>query len=274
MAVKSGVKSMRRALTKSRACRILPCSGNPSIDSDEYHTENHMLEKHNVVTHDEWLKARTAFLAREKEFTRQRDALNQARRELPWEKVEKEYVFEGPGGKQTLRDLFDARSQLVVYHFMFGSDWDAGCAHCSFWADSFNGSDVHLNQRDATFVAISRAAYAKLAAYKKRMGWGFKWFSSAGTDFNFDYQASFTPDQLAQKRAYYNFTMQNPGSPEREGVSVFYKDAAGDVFHTYSAHARGIDLLNTTYNYLDLVTKGRDEGDRSQYWVRRHDEYA
>ena len=231
------------------------------------------MENRKVVSRDEWLAARRQHLLREKEFTRLRDQLAEQRRELPWEAVTKEYVFEGPRGKETLPELFDGRSQLIVYHFMFGPDWEQGCPSCSFWADNFNDIIVHLNHRDVTMIAASRAPYAKLAAYEKRMGWNFKWVSSGGTDFNFDFQASFTPEELAAKKAFFNYTIQDPGVSEREGVSVFYKDAAGSVFHTYSAHARGIDMLNTAYHYLDITPKGRDEGGRNQYWVRRHDQY-
>ena len=230
------------------------------------------MSDHRVVSHEEWLEARTAFLAREKEFTRLRDELNRKRRELPWEAVAKEYVFEGAGGKQCLPDLFAGRSQLIVYHFMFEPEWDAGCKHCSFWADNFNSIVVHVNHRDATLVAVSRAPYPKLAAYRQRMEWSFPWVSSFGSDFNYDYGVSFTPEQLARKEAFYNYTVQNPGHAEREGVSVFYKDG-GRVFHTYSAYARGIDMLNTAYHYIDLTPKGRDEGGTPQRWVRRHDEY-
>jgi predicted dithiol-disulfide oxidoreductase (DUF899 family) len=232
------------------------------------------IEDHPVVSHDEWLAARTEFLAKEKEFTRLRDELNRQRRELPWEIVEKEYVFEGADGKQTLPELFDGRSQLIVYHFMFDPGWEAGCPHCSFWADNFNPIVVHLNQRDVTMIAVSRAPYAKLAAYQKRMGWDFKWVSSSGTDFNFDYRVSFTADDLEKKDAVYNFKTIRPGMPEREGASVFYMNPEGRVFHTYSTYARGIDMLNTAYHYLDLAPKGRDEGGRTQFWVRRHDEYG
>ena len=235
--------------------------------------EGSSLKNHRVVSHKEWLAARTAFLEKEKEFTRLRDELSQKRRELPWEVVAKAYVFEGPNGKQTLAELFDGRSQLIVYHFMFDPSWDAGCPHCSFWADSFNANIVHMNHRDATMVAVSHAPYRKLAAYEKRMGWNFKWVSAYENDFNFDYNVSFTPEELAKKQAFYNFKMQNPGPSEREGVSVFFKDENGGVFHTYSAYARGIDLLNSAYNYIDLTPKGRDEGGRNQHWVRRHDEY-
>ena len=233
-----------------------------------------MAKQHEVVSSKGWIEARKKLLAKEKEFTRLRDQLSQQRRELPWEEVDKEYVFEGPDGRQTLPELFDGRSQLIVYHFMFGPDWEAGCPHCSRWADNFNGIVVHLNQRDVTMIAASRAPYQKLAAYRKRMGWGFKWVSSSGTDFNFDYCVSFTPEETAKKKAFYNFTMQDPGVSEREGVSVFYKDPKGRVFHTYSAYARGIDMLSVDYHYLDLVPKGRDEGDRGPFWVRRHDEYG
>ena len=230
------------------------------------------VSKHPVVSREQWMSDRKAFLAKEKEFTRLRDDLSRQRRELPWVKVEKEYIFEGPKGKEKLADLFEKRSQLIVYHFMFSPEWDAGCPHCSHWADNFNGVIVHLNHRDVTMVAISRAPYSKLAAYEKRMGWSFKWLSSHDNDFNFDYHVSFTPDEL-KKKALYNYTMQDPGSADREGTSVFFKDRSGNVFHTYSTYARGIDMMNVDYQYLDLVPKGRDEGDRGPYWVRRHDEY-
>jgi len=233
-----------------------------------------MADHHKVVSHDQWLDARKSLLAKEKQFTRLREELSQERRELPWEAVSKNYVFEGPNGKQSLSELFDGRSQLIVYHFMFGPGWDAGCEHCSFWADSFNEVIVHLNQRDVTMIAVSHAPYSKLAAYKKRMGWNFKWVSSNSADFNFDYQASFTREEIAGKKALYNFVVQDPGISEREGISVFFKDESRHLFHTYSTYARGIDIVNTAYNYLDLVPKGRDEQGRGQYWVRRHDEYA
>ena len=183
-------------------------------------------------------------------------------------------MFDGPKGKETLSELFDGRSQLIVYHFMFDPRWEAGCPHCSHVADSFNGIIRHLNQRDVTMVAVSQAPFGKLAAYKQRMGWNFKWVSSSETDFNLDYHVSFTPEELAKKKALYNFTLQNPDSPQREGVSVFYKDPTGRVFHTYSTYARGIDMFMVDYHYLDLVPKGRDEGKRGPFWVRRHDEYG
>jgi predicted dithiol-disulfide oxidoreductase (DUF899 family) len=233
-----------------------------------------MATQHEVVTNAGWIEARKRLLAEEKEFTRLRDRLSQHRRDLPWEAVTKDYAFEGAEGTQTLRELFDGRSQLVVYHFMFGPGWKAGCPHCSRWADNFNGVIVHLNQRDVTMIAVSRARYPDLAAYRARMGWTFKWVSSHGTDFNFDYHVSFTPEELARKQAFFNYTLQDPGASEREGISVFCRDGEGNVFHTYSTYERGIDMLSTDYHYLDLVPKGRDEGGRGPYWVRRHDEYA
>jgi predicted dithiol-disulfide oxidoreductase (DUF899 family) len=234
------------------------------------------MKNHAVVSRTEWLAARAAHLTKEKEFTRLRDQLSQQRRELPWVKVDKEYVFDGPKGQETLAELFGGRSQLIVYHFMFAPDWEAGCPHCSFWADNFNGVIVHLNRRDVAMIAVSRAPLQKLEAFKKRMGWNFKWVSSSATDFNFDYHVSFTPEELAKKEMFYNFAIHDDiESSEREGVSVFYKDPKGSVFHTYSAYARGIDMLNTAYHYLDLVPKGRDETELefTQAWVRRHDEY-
>ena len=232
-----------------------------------------ILEKHKIVSEEEWIKARKELLIKEKEFTRLRDQLSQQLRDLPWKAVDKEYIFNGPNGKQTLSELFDGRSQLIVYHFMFDSSWEGGCPHCSFWADNFNEIITHLNQRDVTMIAVSHAPYSKLASYKKRMGWNFKWVSSSDTDFNFDYHVSFKPEELAKKKAFYNFTIQDPMDSEREGVSVFYKDKTGNVFHTYSTYARGIDMVNTAYNYLDLTPKGRDESGQGQFWVRRHDEY-
>jgi len=231
--------------------------------------------KHDVVSQEQWLEARRALLAEEKAWTRERDRLAEKRRALPWVKVEKNYVFEAAGGRSlTLADLFNGRSQLVVYHFMFGPDWDAGCPHCSRWADNFNGIVVHLNQRDVTMVAVSRAPYPKLDAYRQRMGWSFKWVSSFGSDFNFDFNVSFSPEEMKAKKAFYNFKLQNPDASEREGVSVFAKDAKGRVFRTYSTFARGIEALNLDYKYLDVVPKGRDEGGRGPFWVRRHDEYG
>ena len=225
----------------------------------------------NVVAHDDWLAVRKELLAKEKEFTHARDELTRQRQALPWEAVEKDYVFEGPNGKETLADLFDGRSQLLVYHFMFDPDDEAGCPVCSFWADNFDPIVQHLRQRDVTMIAISRAPFPKIATYRERMGWSFKWVSSSQNDFNFDYGASFRPEKRDQ--AVYNYGTLAPGDPNREGASVFARDKTGTVFHTYSAYARGIDLVNTAYNYLDLVPKGRDEDGRGPFWVRRHDEY-
>jgi predicted dithiol-disulfide oxidoreductase (DUF899 family) len=231
------------------------------------------IKGHPVVSREQWLSARTALLAKEKEFTRLRDELSQHRRQLPWVKVEKKYAFEGPRGQESLAELFEKRSQLVVYHFMFSPEADEGCKHCSFWADNFNGIGAHLNHRDVTFVAVSRAPLAKIERFKKRMGWSFKWVSSHDNDFNYDYQASFSPEQIQSGSVYYNFAKAKIGMTEREGTSVFYKDEGGAVFHTYSCYARGIDMMNTAYHYLDLVPKGRDEGDSPQSWVRYHDQY-
>jgi len=194
---------------------------------------------------------------------------------MPWERVEKSYQFEGPRGALSLADLFDGRSQLIVYHFMFGPDWEEGCKSCSFWADNFNGIPIHLNHRDVTFTAVSRAPLAKISAYKKRMGWSFPWVSSHGSDFNFDCHVSFTPEQIAEGKAYYNYEVQPIDVSDEQGISVFHKNERGEVFHTYSCHARGIDMVNGAYNFLDLVPKGRDE-DRLKFsmeWVRRHDQY-
>ena len=228
-----------------------------------------------VVSRDEWLAARKQHLKKEKEFTRLRDKLSAERRELPWVKVEKNYVFDGPGGKETLADLFDGRSQLIVYHFMFGPEWEQGCPSCSFLSDHIDGTVVHLAHRDVTLMAVSRAPLAKIEAFKKRMGWRFKWVSSYGSDFNFDYHVSFTKDEMAKGKVYYNYDMNEFPSDEGPGISVFYKDGTGDIFHTYSAYARGLDILVGAYNYLDLVPKGRDEAELpwTMAWVRHHDRY-
>jgi predicted dithiol-disulfide oxidoreductase (DUF899 family) len=233
------------------------------------------LTNHPVVSHKEWLAARTAFLVKEKEFTRLREDLSRQRRELPWEKVEKTYVFDGPTGKETLADLFEQRSQLVVYHFMFSPEWDEGCPHCSFWADHYDGMAVHLIQRDVSFVVISRAPLPKIQSFRKRMGWRFKWLSSSQTDFNRDYQASFSPEDIESGSVFYNYQHVNMEMADREGISVFFRDGSRTVFHTYSTYARGIDMVNPTYQFLDLVPKGRDENaEFPQDWVRHHDRYG
>jgi predicted dithiol-disulfide oxidoreductase (DUF899 family) len=230
--------------------------------------------RNQVVSHEEWLKARLELLTAEKEFTRQRDALTRRRMAMPWERIEKSYRFEGPNGALSLADLFDGRSQLIVYHFMFGPDWEEGCKSCSFWADNFDGIPIHLNHRDVTFTAVSRAPLAKIEAYKKRMGWSFPWASSYGSDFNYDFHVSFTEQLLAAGKVDYNYGLVE-GYEELPGLSVFYKNERGEVFHTYSCYARGIDMVNGAYQFLDLVPKGRDEDgfEFSMEWVRRRDQY-
>jgi predicted dithiol-disulfide oxidoreductase (DUF899 family) len=234
------------------------------------------MVQHKVVSQAEWTEARKRFLAKEKEFTRLRDALSRERRELPWVRVDKQYVFDGPDGKESLADLFAGHHQLIVQHFMFDPSWDAACKSCSFWADGFDGFFVHLAQRDVAFVAISRAPLEKLAAFKQRMGWRFKWVSSLGNEFNQDYQVSESPQEKAKGEAYYNYSIRDAWSGERPGISVFYRDDAGAVFHTYSCYARGLDMLNGAYHYLDLTPKGRDEDGLSYHmeWVRLHDSYG
>ena len=228
-----------------------------------------------VVSHNQWLAARKQFLDKEKEFSRRRDELSRLRRELPWEKVEKEYVFEGANGTEKLGDMFDGRSQLLVYHFMFGPGWKEGCPSCSFLADAFDSFGIHLAQRDTAFVAVSRATLPEIEAFKKRMGWSFKWVSSFGSDFNHDYHVSFTPEELTKGPIYYNYTWRKTTVPELPGTSVFYQDKTGTVFHTYSCYERGLDMMNAAYHYLDLVPKGRDEVGLTypQAWVRHHDNY-
>jgi predicted dithiol-disulfide oxidoreductase (DUF899 family) len=234
------------------------------------------MEHHKVVTREAWLAARRELLAKEKEFTRLRDELSRQRRELPWERVDKSYVFDGPGEQKTLAQLFDGRHQLVVFHFMFTPSWDEGCKSCSFWADNLDGVVVHLNHRDVSFAAVSRAPQSKLAAYKKRMGWHFPWVSSAGNSFNFDYRVSFPQEDLTKGEITYNYGPQKTSMEDLPGMSVFYRDDGGAIFHTYSCYARGLDMVNGAYHMLDLVPKGRDE-DALAYtmeWLRRHDQYA
>jgi predicted dithiol-disulfide oxidoreductase (DUF899 family) len=233
------------------------------------------MTPHRIVSHDEWTAARKAHLAEEKTFTRARDALSRQRRELPWEKVEKNYVFDGPGGKETLADLFAGKSQLIVYHFMLGPDWEEGCKSCSLLADHFDGSVIHLAQRDVSFVVVSRAPLARIEKFRQRMGWHFKWVSSFGGDFNFDYQVSASPQEKATGKALYNYEETTFPSDERPGASVFFKNEAGEVFHTYSSYGRGLDMLIGAYHFLDLAPKGRDEAGLpyGMAWVRHHDRY-
>jgi predicted dithiol-disulfide oxidoreductase (DUF899 family) len=233
------------------------------------------MEQSKVVSPKEWLAARVELLKKEKEFTRLRDELSKQRRELPWEKVDKPYVFDGPKGKETLADLFGDRSQLIIYHFMLGPGWAEGCPSCSYISDHIDGSVVHLAARDVRLAVVSRAPYAEIEAFKKRMGWRFHWVSSNSADFNFDYHVSATKEDLAKDAVYYNYTMQKFPSEERPGTSVFYKDAASNIFHTYSSYGRGLDILIGAYNWLDIAPKGRDEEGlkHSMAWVRHHDKY-
>jgi len=233
------------------------------------------MEPHKVVSQSEWLAARKALLAKEKEFTHARDRLSAERRALPWVKIEKPYVFEGAEGKETLPDLFDGRSQLLVYHFMLGPGWEEGCKSCSYLADHFDGAAIHLAQRDVTFLVVSRAPWPQIAAFQKRMGWRFKWVSSFGNDFNHDFHVSFSKDEIDSGKAYYNYDVGPFPAEEAPGASVFYRDTTGGVFHTYSTYGRGLDILVGTYNFLDLVPKGRDEDGLafSMAWVRHHDRY-
>jgi len=239
-------------------------------------TATPMREQPRIASPAEWLAARKDLLKKEKEFTRLRDDISRLRRELPWEKVEKPYVFEGPQGRETLADLFAGRGQLIVYHFMFGPGWKEGCPSCSFIADGFDGIAIHLAHRDATLLAVSRATLPEIEAFKKRMGWQFKWVSSNATGFNFDYQVSLEPGGDPNADVYYNYTMQKFSKTERPGLSVFAKNAAGEVFHTYSTYGRGLDILLGAYNYLDMAPKGRDEDGLPwpMAWVRHHDRYA
>jgi predicted dithiol-disulfide oxidoreductase (DUF899 family) len=233
------------------------------------------MPDHRVVSRRAWLEARKAHLTREKELTRRRDALAAERRALPWVRVKKRYVFHGPEGEESLPELFDGRSQLIVQHFMFGPGWTEGCVGCSFQADHIDGAAVHLAHRDVTVVVVSRAPLPRIEAFKRRMGWRFKWVSSHESDFNYDYHVAFRKEDLARGKVFYNYELRELQSEDLPGISVFYRDSAGEVYHTYSSYARGDELLIGTYNYLDLVPKGRDETGASppMAWVRHHDRY-
>ena len=233
------------------------------------------MKRNRIVVRDEWLAARKRHLSDEKELTRLRDRLSAERRSLPWVKVEKQYVFDGPEGTETLADLFDGRSQLIVDHFMFGPEWKEGCKSCSFHADHFDGMIPHLAARDVSIAVVSRAPLDRLQAFKQRMGWRFRWVSSYRNDFNRDYHVSFTEDEMATGAVYYNYEMRQFPSEEAPGASVFHKDDSGAIFHTYSCYARGGDILLGTYNFLDLAPKGRDEASLPypMDWVRHHDKY-
>jgi predicted dithiol-disulfide oxidoreductase (DUF899 family) len=238
--------------------------------------EDGNMRQNRVVSREEWISARKELLSKEKELTRARDALSRQRRELPWVRVEKRYVFDGPLGRESLADLFEGRSQLIVYHFMFGPGWEEGCKYCSFLADHIDGMLVHLAHRDVTLVAVSRARLEEIERFKRRMGWHFKWVSSHLSDFNFDYHVSFRKEDLAKGEVEYNYQVIPVSGEELPGTSVFYRNEEGEVFHTYSSYGRGGDLLLGTYNYLDIVPKGRDEEGMafSMAWIRHHDRYG
>ena len=229
---------------------------------------------HPVVSEAEWITARKELMAKEKALMRQKDELDAERRKLPWVKVEKEYVFDGPHGQVTLSDLFQGRSQLYLYHFMFAPEWEEGCSGCSFLADHLDAANLHLPAADVAVAVVARAPYEKLAVYKERMGWKFNWVSSAPSDFNYDYHVSFTPEQ-AKGEVFYNYQAE-PGDPEfldMPGTSVFYKNEAGEIFHTYSSFSRAGEVLIGTYNFLDLMPKGRNEAEGIMNWMKRHDTY-
>ncbi|MBT8766903.1 DUF899 domain-containing protein [Metapseudomonas boanensis] len=230
------------------------------------------IDNHPVVSREQWVLAREAHLRREKEFTRLRDQLSAERRALPWVRIDKAYVFEGPQGRETLSDLFDGRSTLVIYHFMFGPGWEEGCPGCSFLADHIDSANQHLKHHDVTLLVVSRAPWPEFQSFKRRMGWQFKWMSSHGSDFNYDFGVAVKADDIAAGTARYNYgTSKDPGE-DMPGLSVFYRNHAGEIFHTYSTYARGLDMLVGAYNYLDLLPKGRDEQEIMD-WMRHHDRY-
>lgn len=233
------------------------------------------MQNHKIASNAEWLNARLTLLEKEKAFTRLRDELGQARREMPWKKVETNYLFDGPGGKESLIDLFDGYQQLIIYHFMFGQDWNEGCASCSFWADNYEGINIHLNHRNINLVTVSNTSCEKLNAYKDRLGWTFKWVSSSGSEFNRDFGVSFTPEEKQQEEMFYNYKMTSFPSEEAPGISVFIQNDNHEIFHTYSCYARGLDMLNGAYHFMDLTPLGRDEDNlpNSMAWLKRHDQY-
>ena len=238
-------------------------------------SSNTQTLQHEVVSPSEWLAARKELLAKEKEFTRQRDELSRQRRALPWEKVEKPYVFEGSSGKESFAELFGKHHQLIVYHFMLGPGWKEGCPSCSYLADHFDGAAIHLAHRDVSLVVISHAPWPEIEKFKKRMGWRFKWVSSYGSDFNYDYHVSFTNEERAKGKVDYNYALGEFPAEEAPGASAFYKNENGEIFHTYSTYARGLDILVGAYNFLDLAPKGRGEEGlaHTMAWVRHHDRY-
>lgn len=231
------------------------------------------MEPHKIVSEAEWMAAREALLAEERAFTHARDALVAKRMALPWVKVEKRYTFETPHGERTLAQLFGPRSQLLTYHFMLGPEWEEGCPGCSFLSDHIDGMLVHLEHHDVTYVAVSRAPLAKIEAFKKRMGWYFPWVSSFGSDFNFDYRVSFSEADKARGKAVYNYAEQDYMSDELPGISAFYRDEKGNVYHTYSAYARGVEMALGTYAMLEFTPKGRNEENDMREWMRHHDRY-
>ena len=228
-----------------------------------------------IVSREEWLTARRELLAKEKAFNEIRDQLGEQRRALPWVRVEKDYRFDSTDGSRSLAELFSGHRQLLVYHFMFGPDWEAGCPSCSFWADNYNGTIEHLAHRDTAFVTISRAPLERLQAYRQRMGWDFEWLSSLESDFNQDFSVSFTAEEVESGNNNYNYRDGAAQLEELPGLSVFYRDDSDTVYHTYSCYSRGLDMLNSAYHHLDLTPLGRHEADLpfSMAWVRRHDEY-
>jgi predicted dithiol-disulfide oxidoreductase (DUF899 family) len=233
------------------------------------------MQSHKIVSREEWIEARKAHMAREKELTRLREELSEERRQLPWVKVDKDYVFEGPNGKLGLANLFKGRPQLVVQHVMFAPEWDAACKSCSFWVDGFERMVPHLAARDTAMVAVSRAPIDKLEAFKKRMGWTFDWVSSGANDFNYDYGVSFTREQIDAGKAEYNYGTTRLYGDELPGISTFFRDETGNIFHTYSTYARGLDMMNAAYQYLDLTPLGRHENGLPypMDWVRLRDQY-
>jgi predicted dithiol-disulfide oxidoreductase (DUF899 family) len=244
------------------------------------HTVNTATAESNIVNHpvvsmDRWVSERKALLAHEKELTHLRDQIARERRALPWVRIDKSYGFDAPEGQRTLSELFEGRCQLIVQHFMFGPGWEQGCPSCSFMADHSDGASVHLEHRDVTLVAVSRAPLAEIERFRRRMGWQFKWVSSFGSDFNHDFHVSFTPEERAKGKVHYNYGMVDFPAEEAPGISVFIKDDAGAVFHTYSTYGRGVEVMMGTYNLLDLTPKGRDEDKLSHTmeWVRHHDRY-
>jgi predicted dithiol-disulfide oxidoreductase (DUF899 family) len=232
-------------------------------------------EDHRVVSRDAWVAERKTLLAHEKELTRLRDQIASERRTLPWVRVDKNYIFDTPEGRRTLAELFDGRSQLLIQHFMFAPGWEHGCPSCSFMADHTDGMTVHLAHRDVMFLAVSRAPLADIERFRRRMGWRFKWVSSCGSDFNYDFGVSFTPEEVAKGKLYYNYGTWPHAYEEWPGVSVFLKNDAGEVFHTYSTYGRGVEVMMGTYDMLDLTPKGRDENnvEYKMEWIRHHDRY-